>query len=59
MTKFVSTSHIVYVDFQKKTIVDEQILFFDKMDLLREGLINYERLLRRGFHVSVIKAEAS
>jgi hypothetical protein len=48
-TPFVSISDIVYVDFRKKRVIYEQVLSFDKMVLLREGLsINYDRLIRRG-----------
>jgi hypothetical protein len=44
----ISVSDITYVDFRKKKILGESILPFDKVELLREGLICYSRLIRRG-----------
>jgi hypothetical protein len=41
-------SDIVWVDFRNKRVVAEQKLPFEKMDLVREGLINYKRLCGRG-----------
>jgi hypothetical protein len=45
---FVSVSDIIYVDFVQKKIICENILIFDKIELLREGLINHKRLLGHG-----------
>jgi hypothetical protein len=45
---FVSVSDIIYVDFVKKQVVAEQVLSFDKLELVREGLINYHRLIGHG-----------
>lgn len=45
---FVSTSDVIYVDFGKKLVIAEQILSFDKLELVREGLINYHRLIGHG-----------
>jgi len=41
-------SDVVYVDFENKVVVFEQKLPFEKQELVREGLINYKRLVRRG-----------
>jgi hypothetical protein len=41
-------SYVIYVDFGKKRITREEIILFDKVNLLHAGLINYERLQRRG-----------
>lgn len=53
----VSISDITYVDFKKKEIVAKQILQFDKTELLREGLINFDRLVKRG-QVSLVYDKA-
>jgi hypothetical protein len=53
----VSISDVIYVDFGKKEVIARQVLQFDKMELLREGLINLDRLVKRGH--CVIVAEAS
>jgi hypothetical protein len=53
----VSVSDVIYVDFGKKEVIARQILQFDKIELLREGLIDYKRLVKRGH--PVIVAEAS
>jgi hypothetical protein len=45
---FVAVSYIIYVDFRQKKVICENILTFDKTELLREGLINYSRLLGHG-----------
>jgi hypothetical protein len=44
----ISISDVVYVDFPGKRVIDEQKLPFEKLELVREGLINYDRLFRRG-----------
>jgi len=54
----VSISDIIYVDFKSKQVVDRQVLPFDKTELLREGLINFDRLIRRG-KVCCVYDEAS
>jgi antitoxin component of RelBE/YafQ-DinJ toxin-antitoxin module len=44
----ISISDVIYVDFPGKRVIDEQKLPFEKLELVREGLINYDRLFRRG-----------
>ena len=44
----ISISDVIYVDFPTKTVLVEIKLPFEKLDLVREGLINYKRLIRRG-----------
>jgi hypothetical protein len=44
----ISVSDVIYVDFKAKIVIVEQKLSFEKLDLVREGLINYKRLVRRG-----------
>lgn len=44
----ISISDVIYVDFKSKQIVGRQVLSFDKVELLREGLIDFGRLIRRG-----------
>jgi hypothetical protein len=44
----ISISDVISVDFPGKRVIFEQKLPFEKLDLVREGLINYKRLVRRG-----------
>ena len=53
----IKISDVTYVDFKKKVIVDRIVLPFDKHELLLEGLIDFNRIIRRGY--CVIVAEAS
>jgi hypothetical protein len=52
-TPFISTSDITFVDFRQKKVIAQQILKFEKTELLNEGLINYERLIKRG-HMTLV-----
>jgi hypothetical protein len=54
----ISISDIIYVDFKSKQVVGRQVLQFDKTELLREGLIDFDRLIRRG-KVCCVYDEAS
>jgi hypothetical protein len=49
----ISISDITYVDFKAKKIVGRQVLPFEKIDLLREGLIDFHRIVKRG-HVTLV-----
>jgi hypothetical protein len=44
----VSISDITYVDFKHKRVLENKVFLFEKMDLLRAGLIDFERLVRKG-----------
>jgi hypothetical protein len=44
----ISISDIYYVDFKHKRVLENKVFVFEKLDLLREGLIDFQRLIRRG-----------
>jgi hypothetical protein len=44
----ISISDITYVDFKKKQILCKYVNSYDKTWLVREGLINYHRLIGHG-----------
>ena len=45
----VSISDVTYVDFQRKKMLYRHVTEHDQMNLLRAGLINYQRLMRRAW----------
>jgi hypothetical protein len=49
----ISVSDITYVDFKHKRVLENRVFAFEKLDLLREGLIDFERLVRRGHPILV------
>jgi len=51
-------SHVIMVNFKEKKILGEDIQIFNKQELLREGLISFDRLQRHG-EVFLIVDEAS
>lgn len=44
----IKASDITWVDFKNKKILDQKVFVFNKMELLCEGLIDFNRLVRRG-----------
>jgi hypothetical protein len=44
----ISISDITFVDFKHKRVLENRVFVFEKLDLLREGLIDFQRLIRRG-----------
>jgi hypothetical protein len=49
----ISISDIYYVDFKHKRVLENKVFVFEKLDLLREGLIDFERLVRKGHPILV------
>ena len=41
-------SCVIHVNFKVKQVIREDVEIYDKMRLRREGLIDFERLMRKG-----------
>jgi hypothetical protein len=44
----ISVSDVTFVDFKNKKKIASQVLMFEKLELVREGLIDFNRLVGRG-----------